>query len=207
VKLADFGIAKAATKAHTTDRGALRGKLMYMSPEQAWGKPIDRRSDLFSLGLVLYEMITDARPFVSSPGSGSEMGLLEMVRKCRIAPPRSLNPRIPEALERIVMKALEPDPDQRYQDAGEWGRALERFLREQPPLSANELARFMELLFDREEREEAVAEDLTPSGRTPRPVPTDLEPPAENAGADGSADAVGADRISIDAFLKRFGVK
>jgi len=209
VKLADFGIAKAATKAHTTDRGALRGKLMYMSPEQAWGKPIDRRSDLFSLGLVLYEMITDARPFLNGPGSASEMGLLETVRQCRIAPPRSLNPRIPETLERIVLKALEPDPDQRYQDAGEWGRALERFLREQPPLSANELARFMELLFDREEREEAVAEDLTPSGRTPRPIQTDLDgaPAGEPARADDSANAVGADRISIDTFLKRFGVK
>jgi serine/threonine protein kinase len=209
VKLADFGIAKAATKAHTTDRGALRGKLMYMSPEQAWGRPIDRRSDIFSLGLVLYEMITDARPFTSGPASKSEMGLLEAVRRCQIAPPRSLNPRIPEALERIVMKALEADPDQRYQDAGEWGRALERFLREQPPLSANELARFMELLFDREEREEAVAEDLTPSGRTPRPIQTDLEAHPADAPAAGAdaADGVGADRISIDTFLKRFGVK
>jgi len=209
VKLADFGIAKAATKAQTTDRGALRGKLMYMSPEQAWGRPIDRRSDIFSLGLVLYEMITDTRPFMSAPGSGSEMGLLETVRRCQIAPPRSLNPRIPESLERIVMKALEPDPDQRYQDAGEWGRALERFLREQPPLSANELARFMELLFDREERGEAVAEDLTPSGRTPGAIPSALEvgPGAEHPASDDSPDAGAADRISIDSFLKRFGVK
>ena len=59
VKLVDFGIAKAATKASNTDRGALRGKLLYMSPEQAWGRPIDRRSDVFSLGIVLYEMVTE----------------------------------------------------------------------------------------------------------------------------------------------------
>ena len=64
MKLTDFGIAKAATKATSTDRGALRGKLLYMSPEQAWGKAMDRRSDLFSLGIVLYEMITDQKPFL-----------------------------------------------------------------------------------------------------------------------------------------------
>ena len=66
VKLTDFGIAKAATKASTTDRGALRGKLLYMSPEQAWGRPMDRRSDVFSLGIVLYEMMTDKKPFLGA---------------------------------------------------------------------------------------------------------------------------------------------
>lgn len=210
VKLADFGIAKAATKASSTDRGALRGKLLYMSPEQAWGKPIDRRSDLFSLGLVLYEMITDAKPFMSGGGSGTEMSILETVRQCRIAPPHSVNPRIPESLERIAMKALERDPDQRYQDAAEMGRALERFLREQQPLSATELARFMELLFDREEREEAVPEELTPSGRTPRRLPeTDLEGPAAEASEPGevSPDAITGESMSVDTLLKRFGIK
>ena len=76
-------------------------------PEQAWGKPMDRRSDLFSLGIVFYEMVTDQKPFLGS----SEMSILEMVRECRVAPPSDVNPRIPERLEKVVMKALERDPD------------------------------------------------------------------------------------------------
>lgn len=182
LKLADFGIAKAATKASTTDRGALRGKLLYMSPEQAWGRPIDRRSDIFSLGIVLYEMITEQKPFV---GVGSEMTILELVRKCVITPPREVNPRVPEALDRVVMKALARNPDERYQDAGEMQRGIEKILRERPPVTARDLARFLELLYDREERE-------------------------ENS-ADEGGDAVGegedeTDRLSLDVLLKRFGI-
>ena len=89
MKLVDFGIAKAATKASSTDRGALRGKLLYMSPEQAWGRSIDRRSDVFSLGIVLYEMVTEQKPFLAA---GTEMTILELVRQCVITAPREINP-------------------------------------------------------------------------------------------------------------------
>ncbi len=150
VKLVDFGIAKAATKAATTERGALRGKLLYMSPEQAWGQPIDRRSDIFSLGIVLYELVTETKPFVCS---GTELTILELVRRCQITRPREVNHRVPEALDRVIMKALAREPDERYQDAGQMQRGLERFLRERPPVTARDLARFLELLFDRTERE------------------------------------------------------
>ena len=173
VKLVDFGIAKAATKASNTDRGALRGKLLYMSPEQAWGRPIDRRSDVFSLGIVLYEMVTETKPFV---GAGTEVSILELVRQCVITPAREINPRVPEALDRVIMKALAREPDERYQDAGQMQRGLERFLRERPPVSARDLARFLELLFDRAEREDgagerpAAAEPGT-AGVTPEPMP------------------------------------
>ena len=68
-----------------------------MSPEQAWGKPMDRRSDVFSLGIVFYEMVTDQKPFLGS----SEMSILETVRECRVAPPSHVNPRIPEKLEQV----------------------------------------------------------------------------------------------------------
>ena len=154
VKLVDFGIAKAATKASNTERGALRGKLLYMSPEQAWGKPIDRRSDIFSLGIVLYELVTETKPFVST---GTELTILELVRQCQITPPREINPRVPETLDRVIMKALAREPDERYQDAGQMQRGLERFLRERPPVTARDLARFLELLFDRSEREGGLA--------------------------------------------------
>jgi serine/threonine protein kinase len=205
VKLTDFGIAKATTKASSTDRGALRGKLLYMSPEQAWGKGLDRRSDLFSLGLVLYEMIADEKPFLAG-SEGTEMTILEKVRQCQIAAPRSLNPRIPESLDRLVMKALQKDPDERFQDAAEMSRALDRVMRERQPLSQGELKRFMELLFDRDEREEAIPDDLFPGAppRGDRPGADD-EPRVQDKtpAPDTKPDA----ELSVDALLKRFGIK
>ncbi|HNX51645.1 MAG TPA: protein kinase, partial [Thermoanaerobaculaceae bacterium] len=88
IKLCDFGIAKAASKASHTRAGALKGKLQYMSPEQAWGKDLDHRSDIFSLGLVLYEMLTGRKAFVGD----SELSILEQVRSPHIATPRDLDP-------------------------------------------------------------------------------------------------------------------
>jgi serine/threonine protein kinase len=148
VKLTDFGIAKASTKASSTDKGALRGKLLYMSPEQASGQPMDRRSDIFSLGIVFYEMMTDRKPFIGT----SEKGILDTVRECRIDPPSKWNDRIPEALERIATRALARDPDERYQDAGDMHRDLERALADLGPPTSQELARLMEMLFERHER-------------------------------------------------------
>jgi serine/threonine protein kinase len=183
VKLADFGIAKAATKASNTDRGALRGKLLYMSPEQAWGRPIDRRSDVFSVGIVLYEMVTEQKPFQAL---GSDVTILELVRKCVITPPRDLNPRVPEPLDRLIMKALAREPEDRYRDAGELHRGIERILRERPPVTAHDLARFLELLFDRREREE--------NGLV------------EHHGVDPGAGEQPSDPLSLDVLLKRFGI-
>jgi serine/threonine protein kinase len=180
VKLVDFGIAKAATKASSTDRGALRGKLLYMSPEQAWGHPIDRRSDIFSAGIVLYEMVTEQKPFL---GAGTEMSILEMVRQCVVVPPREVNPRVPEPLDRVIMKALARSPEDRYQDAAAMQRGVEAILRERPPVGPRDLARFVELLFDREERDEG-------DGGT--------------RGADPAAEAPVP--LSPDALLKRFGI-
>jgi serine/threonine protein kinase len=209
VKLTDFGIAKAATKARITDAGALRGKLLYMSPEQAWGKPMDRRSDVFSLGIVFYEMITDQKPFLGS----SEMSILEMVRECRIAPPSDVNPRIPERLEKVVMTALDREPDHRYQDASQMYRELDRVLHERQPPTAVELSRFLELLFDEEERTEARPEEQ------PEPSPQESEdiefaeggaavpdgpPPTAGEGADPGGIK---DPLSIQKLLKRFGIK
>ncbi|HXB55137.1 MAG TPA: serine/threonine-protein kinase [Vicinamibacteria bacterium] len=212
VKLTDFGIAKAATKASTTDRGALRGKLLYMSPEQAWGKPMDCRSDLFSLGIVLYEIVTDQKPFLAA-GGGSEMSILELVRQCHIAPPKSVNPQIADTLDKLLRRALDRDPSRRFQDAAEMGRGLERILHERPPLSANELGRFMELLFDRQEREEALPDDHS-SGehRASLPDPADLGAELE-AGPLGAASAEmggkkdAPEKTSLDALLKKFGIK
>jgi serine/threonine protein kinase/DNA-binding NarL/FixJ family response regulator len=122
VKLVDFGIAKAATKATQTMAGALKGKLLYMSPEQALGQPLDNRSDLYSLGLVLFEMLTGERCFQAD----SELGVLEKVRMGRVADVQSINPMISKDMVAIVQRALQKHVDHRYPSA----RLLERDLRE-----------------------------------------------------------------------------
>jgi len=113
IKLCDFGIAKAASKASHTRAGALKGKLQYMSPEQAWGKDIDHRSDVFSLGLVLYEMLTAHKVFAGD----SELSILEQVRSPEVETPSSLVPAIPDEVDRIVLKTLSPERTERYQSA------------------------------------------------------------------------------------------
>ncbi len=149
VKLTDFGIAKAATKASTTEKGALRGKLMYMSPEQASSRPVDHRSDVFALGIVLYELVTDQRPFFGS----TDMSLLDKVRRGTVAPPSSLHADIPAHLEKLVMKALEREPQDRHRDAGAMHHELEQMLQEaKEPVGARDLSRFVRILFDRNER-------------------------------------------------------
>lgn len=109
-KLIDFGIAKAAGKAGRTQAGILKGKFGYMSPEQVRGLPLDRRSDIFAVGIVLYELLTGERLFVGE----SDFSTLEKVRNVEIMPPSTYNRRIPEELEQIVLKALAKDVDDRY---------------------------------------------------------------------------------------------
>jgi serine/threonine protein kinase len=124
VKLIDFGIAKAAGKASKTQAGILKGKFGYMSPEQVRGLAIDRRSDIFALGIILYEMLTGERLFVGE----SDFSTLEKVRNVEIIPPSSINSQIPEQLERIVLKALAKDVEDRYQNALDLHDDLQAFL-------------------------------------------------------------------------------
>ncbi len=140
IKLCDFGIAKAASKASHTRAGALKGKLQYMSPEQAWGKSIDHRSDIFSLGLVLYEMLTGTKVFAGD----SELSILEQVRNPKVAAPSDFNPDVPEDVETVVLKALESDPGDRYQSAREFQSDLEEVMRKYGwTVDPAALARFM----------------------------------------------------------------
>ncbi len=130
VKLVDFGIAKATMKARQTAAGVIKGKYYYMSPEQAWGDPIDHRSDIFSAGIVLYEMITGQMLYLEE----DLHKLLEMARSADIAPPSKLRRGVPPQLERIVMHALEKVPGERYQNAGDFATDLERFLHAYSPV-------------------------------------------------------------------------
>jgi serine/threonine protein kinase len=204
VKLTDFGIARAAAKARTTDSGALRGKLLYMSPEQAWGKPMDRRSDIFSLGLIFYEMLTEQKPFMG----GSQAGILEVVRQCDIATPTMFNPRIPDRIERIVLKALARDPESRYQETGEMYKDLDRVLYERPqPPTMAELARFMAVLFDEQERGEAQPLDEpieTPEGWESR---LEMEFESHSATTTPRPAEPREEQTSVKKLLRRLGIK
>ncbi len=124
IKLCDFGIAKATSKSSQTQAGALKGKLQYMSPEQASGKPIDRRSDLFSLGSVLYEMLSGEKLFAGD----SDLTILEQVRNAKAQPPSAKNPDIPKRVDSIVLKALAKNAEDRYQNASDFQRDLESVL-------------------------------------------------------------------------------
>ncbi len=118
VKLTDFGIAKASNK--LTQPGVLKGKFAYMSPEQARGEAVDARTDVFALGVVLWELLTGGRLF----DGDSELAVLRAVQESVIVPPARLNPDVPEELDEVVSIALERDPEARYQSAGEMERAL-----------------------------------------------------------------------------------
>jgi hypothetical protein len=122
VKLVDFGIAKAATKNSQTMAGALKGKLLYMSPEQAMGNPLDSRSDIYSLGLVLFELLTGERCFQAD----SELGVLEKVRMGRVMDVKALNPHLSKEMADIVNKALTKSVETRYSSA----RLIERDLKD-----------------------------------------------------------------------------
>ena len=130
VKLVDFGIAKATSRARQTAVGVIKGKYYYMSPEQAWGENLDHRTDIFSSGILLYETLTGQMLYLEE----DLHKLLEMVRRADIPPPSTIRKDIPAGLDRIVMKALAKRPDDRYQNAGDMANDLERFLHGHAPV-------------------------------------------------------------------------
>lgn len=140
VKVIDFGIAKAAEKSGKTRPGTLKGKFAYMAPEQIRGLPLDGRSDIFAIGVCLYELVTGQRGFQAE----SEFSLLEMVRNVEIRPPSLLNQTLPAELERIIYKALTKDRDQRYQTCADMSADLQQFtLQRGRPPQARDLAAFL----------------------------------------------------------------
>ncbi len=119
IKVADFGIARI-TASSKTKTGVVLGTPSYMSPEQIAGKKVDGRSDIFSLGVVLFEMLTGQKPFV-----GEDMtSLMFKIARENHPSPRAINPKIPQVIEKIIDKALEKDKEQRYQRAGQMAEHL-----------------------------------------------------------------------------------
>jgi len=127
IKLMDFGIALAATRCfQTTADGMIRGKIAYLSPEQVRSTALDKRSDIFSLGIVFYELVTKKRPF----DSDNEFGILHKIEKGNPDPPSTHIPDFPVKINDIIMKCLAPDRNERYQKANEIRLELENFEKE-----------------------------------------------------------------------------
>jgi serine/threonine protein kinase len=158
VKVTDFGIARVTTNETVEQTAAVLGTASYLSPEQAQGGAIDQRSDLYSLGCVLYEMLTGRPPFVAdSPVAVASKHVLEQP-----VPPSRLNADVSPELDAIVMRALSKNPDDRYQDAAEMKEDLERARRGQPVMATPVLPS---------------APQTTQVIQRPQPQPTSVLPP------------------------------
>ena len=131
VKVTDFGVAKAlGGSSEATAAGQIKGKASYMSPEQATGGNVDRRSDIFALGIVLYEITTGSRPFHGE----NQVATLKLLLEGRFDPPSAIVPGYPRELESIVLRALAADPVQRYPSADRMRIALEEWLARSGPV-------------------------------------------------------------------------
>lgn len=144
VKLLDFGIAQALMK-FTSEIGILKGKFSYMSPEQIRGMPLDARTDVFSAGIILHEMLTTEKLFRGD----TEFALMEKVRKAEVPPPSNFNRRVNADLDAIVFKALARDVADRYQTAAQLAADLDALITRYG-FDPKELRQFMRQLFRKE---------------------------------------------------------
>jgi eukaryotic-like serine/threonine-protein kinase len=170
VKLVDFGIAKAVTQAHRTKTGTVKGKLSYMSPEQLRAQPVDRRADIYSLGVTLYELVSGQKPF----NANNELVLIESILKQDRLTLRARRPDCPPELDRIVMRAMERDKELRYADCRAMHADLEQFIiSSRTPVTAFQIAELVRQA-EAHARAAGVTEPLQPS---PPPAPAPPPPP------------------------------
>jgi serine/threonine protein kinase len=171
IKVLDFGIAKAAARSAETVSGVIKGKFAYMSPEQCRGRDVDRRSDVFALGIILYEITTQHRCFRAE----SDFDTMHRIVTGDVVLPSRLVSDYPAGLQAIVMKALAVDPTQRYQTAGALLEALENFSSSSRiSMSTMSLGRFMRATFG-----EVPEPWLAPSNDR-MPAGSSLYPPKES---------------------------
>ncbi|NUQ78968.1 MAG: serine/threonine protein kinase, partial [Polyangiaceae bacterium] len=156
-KVIDFGVAKAMSNLQKTNVGQVKGKVPYMSPEQAVGEPLDRRTDIFALGIVLFQLITGKHPF---RGDTDLETIMRICSKDPVAPPSTHNKLVPPELDKLVQKALAKDRSARFATMSEMQRALEVVLPASQQASAEDLGRFMQQhLGDRgEKRRQSIQE-------------------------------------------------
>jgi serine/threonine protein kinase len=168
VKLLDFGIAQALMK-FTSEIGILKGKFSYMSPEQIRGMPLDARTDVFSAGIILHEMLTTEKLFRGD----TEFALMEKVRKAEVPPPSHFNRRVTPELDAISLKALARDVADRYQTAAQLAADLDALIAGYR-FDPKELRQFMRQLFRKEYAKELEETQMSleaqPGEPTPRPA-------------------------------------
>jgi serine/threonine-protein kinase len=144
VKVTDFGIAKATLQVAETRSGVLKGKVSYMSPEQVTGRDVDRRSDVFALGVVFYEVATARRLFKND----NDFLTMSAIVQGQIPPPREQRPDLPFAIEKMIMKCLAANPRDRFASARELHEEIDRFMRSLgQKTSAIGVADYMKKLF------------------------------------------------------------
>jgi len=144
VKLTDFGIAKASVRSLDTVTGIVKGRFDYLSPEQSRGNPATQRSDLFAVGILLYQMLTGRHPFVQS----QEAKTIEAIKKASYVPAVAFNPEVPPAIDRLLSQTLTADPADRFASATALKDALDRFFHEAGYIFSNAtLAAYLRGLF------------------------------------------------------------
>jgi serine/threonine-protein kinase len=144
VKVLDFGIAKAASRVVQTRTGVVKGKYIYMAPEQAQGKEVDRRADVFSLGVSLYESLTNVRPFARE----NDLAVLNALLQSDFQPPALLRRDIPPELNAVVLKALALFPQDRYATAADFADAIEQSVKGKIPVATHkEVAEYLRMQF------------------------------------------------------------
>jgi serine/threonine protein kinase len=170
VKLLDFGIAQAMLK-FTSEIGVLKGKFSYMSPEQIRGMPVDARTDVFSTGIILHEMLTTEKLFRGD----TEFALMEKVRKAEVPPPSNFNRRVTPELDAISLRALARDVADRYQTAAQLAADLDALIAGYR-FDPKELRQFMRQLFRKEYAKELEeTETALTGGGGPPSIPPGVE--------------------------------
>lgn len=198
VKITDFGIARMESASVRTQTGMVLGSPKYMSPEQVTGKQIDQRSDIFSLGVMLYEMLTGQVPFAGENVNAIMYQTLNTVPP----PPSALNPEVPGMLNFIVAKALAKDLADRYQNAREFANDLracrDKMLRGAPPEAAR-LAQGAQL-------QDAIPAAVRPatSEDEPKPVAMGLSPLFDSSAATMRLAAMTSSRDEVEEFSRTF---
>lgn len=147
IKIIDFGIAKSETNSEATQAGTIKGKLSYLAPEYLDGLELDPRYDLFATGITLWEMLCSRKLFKAS----NDLAVLKKIQECKIPRPSTINPNVPEELDRIIMKALQKDRNKRHTTLEEFARELNKFLYSNyPEFNASDLSYFAKELFKEE---------------------------------------------------------